>query len=141
MAINTKYPKHTIGQHIIPFQLTFSQDKSVQEAINLTQKRIGSWPNSENIYILDRDKKLLGEIEFKKLLTSKPTSVLGEIMDTSSDVLTDHSHQSTVIKIAIKKGVVSIPVVDREKEFLGIIDAVQILKIMHEEHVEKLMHF
>ena len=55
--------------------------------------------------------------------------------------LTDHSHQESAVKLAIKKGVESIPVVDQDRHFLGIIDAEQIFKIMHEEHVERLMHF
>lgn len=135
------YPTHSIGQHFVPFSLIFHKDKSVAEVISSIEKKIGSWPNTEEIYVIDNDKKLIGQIEFKKLVSAKPNTKISVIMNKSFESLTDHSHQSTAIKLAINKNLESIPVTDKDNIFLGIIDSGQILKIMHEEHVEKLMHF
>jgi magnesium transporter len=136
-----KYPNHTIGQHIVPFQLFFHKDKTVQQVIAFIEKKIGSWPNTEEIYVVNEDNKLIGQIDFKDLVSTKHGTKLSEIMDKNFESLTDHSHQNTAIKLAINKGLESIPVTTKGGTFLGIIDSGQILKIMHEEHVEKLMHF
>lgn len=141
MTKTNPYPKHTIGEHIVPFQLTFNKEDSVEEALSLIQKRIGSWPNTESVFVVDKDNKLVGAIEFKELLTAKPKQMLEGIMKSSFESLTDRSHQGTAIKLAVKEGVESIPITDQNGHFLGIIDAGQIFKIMHEEHIEKLMHF
>ena len=141
MSPTFKYPNHSIGEHIVPFQLIFHKNKTVEEVLNIIQKKIGSWPNTEKIFVVNEENKLIGEVSFKNLLSGKPSHSISEIMNSSIEKLTDHSHQNTAIKLAIAKGLETIPVVNQEEKFLGILDAAQILKIMHEEHVEKLMHF
>ncbi|OGM59837.1 hypothetical protein A2892_00925 [Candidatus Woesebacteria bacterium RIFCSPLOWO2_01_FULL_39_10b] len=136
-----QYPKHVIGEHIVPFQLTFHKDDTVKKVFSVIGKKIKSWPNTESIYVVDRQNKLIGAVEFIKLLASDSNQILEKIMNKNFVSLTDHSHQESAVKLAIKKGVESIPVVDQDRHFLGIIDAEQIFKIMHEEHVERLMHF
>lgn len=141
MIAAATYPKHSLGDHVIPFQLVFGKNETVEKTISEVQKLKGSWPNSENIYVIDEDRKLVGEIAFNTLLSSPHKLKLKEIMNKKFESLTSHSHQSTAVTIALKHDIESIPVVDRELHFLGIIDAGAIFKIMHEEHMEKLMHF
>ena len=138
---SSAYPKHTIGEHIVPFQLTFLKDETIEKVLSTIQKRRFSWPNTESVFVIDKDNKLVGAIEFKELLTAKPDQQLEDMMNRSFKSLTDHSHQNTAIKLAVKEGIELIPVTDQNGHFLGIIDADQIFKIMHEEHIEKLMHF
>lgn len=138
---SSAYPKHSIGEHVLPFQLIFHQEDSVEDTLTIIRKKIGSWPNSESIFIVDKVNKLLGAVEFKKLISSDSNEKLGSLMTKETDFLTDRSHQNTAVKLAINKNLESIPVVDQNGHFLGIIDSSQILKIMHEEHIERLMHF
>lgn len=140
MKKDSPYPKHVLGEHIVPFQLTFDKDETVENTLSFIRKKVGSWPNTENIYVLDKNKKLIGSVEFKKLVSAKPNVALSELMEKAL-ALTDHSHQGTAIKLAVKEGIESIPIIDQNGHFLGIIDAGQIFKIMHEEHIERLMHF
>lgn len=135
------FPIHSIGHHIVPFQLTFHKNNKVSEVVDTIRKDPSTWPNSENIIVVDPDKKLIGVIEFKKILSSPPHIKLENLISENYPYVTERSHQSNVAKIALKRGAENIPVVDEESHFVGIIDASQILKILHEEHVEKLMHF
>ncbi len=141
MSDKNPYPKHSLYDHVVPFDLVFGKNETVGKTLKLIQQEKESWPNSENLYVVDDERKLIGVIDFKLLLASSPNIKLSEIMNKKFDILTSHSHQSTAIDIAVKRGVVSIPIVDKELHFLGIIDAGAIFKIMHEEHVEKLMNF
>jgi len=140
MKKDSPYPKHVLGEHIVPFQLTFDKDETVENTLSFIRKKVGSWPNTENIYVLDKNKKLIGSVEFKKLVSAQPEVKLYDLMEKAF-ALTDHSHQDTAIKLAVKEGIESIPIIDQNGHFLGIIDAGQIFKIMHEEHIERLMHF
>ncbi|KKQ97625.1 MAG: Magnesium transporter [Candidatus Woesebacteria bacterium GW2011_GWB1_39_12] len=135
------YPQHSIGEHVVPFPLTFFRDETAKVVLSEITREVGNWPNTEVIFVIDKQNKLIGSIEFKKILSANPNQILEKLMDKDFTFLTDHSHQASAIKLAVKEGVESIPVVDQEEHFLGIIDAGQIFKIMHEEHVEKLMHF
>lgn len=137
---SSAYPKHALGEHIVPFQLTFHKDETVKNSLSFIRQNVGSWPNTENIYVVEKNNKLIGSVEFKKLISAQPKVKLYDLMEKAV-ALTDHSHQGTAIKIAIKKDIESIPITDQNGHFLGIIDAGQIFKIMHEEHIERLMHF
>jgi len=140
MADKDDYPKHSLGEHIIPFDLVFGKNETVGETLKAIQSEKGSWPNAEVIYVVDSDRKLIGKIDFKILIASSKDLRLSEIMEKKFDVLHARSHQSTAVSIALKGGVESIPVTDPELHFLGIIDASAIFKIMQEEHIDKLMH-
>jgi len=141
MTKDISYPRHSIGEHLIDFTLVFPKDESVEETLLEIKQKVGSWPNSETIFVVDNNNKLTGVVDFKKLVTAPSSQKLADIMSRNFQALTDRSHQNTAIKLAINKGVESIPITDQNGHFLGIIDSGQILKIMHEEHIEKLMHF
>jgi magnesium transporter len=137
----SQYPKHSIAEHIVPFDLVFGLKDTVSSTIKKIEMEVSSWPNIENLFIIDANRKLLGTVEFAKLLESPPEAKLEDLATEKFTFVTEHSHQSNVAKIALKLGVENIPVVDEEGHFVGIIDANQILKILHEEHVEELMKF
>ena len=141
MAKPKSYPKHSIGEHIVPFDLVFGLKDTVASTIKKIRNEVSSWPNIEHIFVVDVHGKLLGTVEFSKLLESPPEAKLEDLATEKFTYITEHSHQSNVAKIALKLGVENIPVVDEEGHFVGIIDATQILKILHEEHVEELMKF
>ena len=141
MTKANSYPSHSIGKHVVPFQLVFHKNDTVEKTVATIRKKIGSWPNTEVVFVIDKQKKLIGAVDFRKLVSAPTQNSLEQIMGKDFIVLTDHSHQSSAVKIAIKRGVESIPVTTSDGSFLGIIDAGQIFKIMHEEHIERLMHF
>lgn len=135
------YPHSTIGGHTVTFKLTFKKDETVGAALEKIRKREGFWPQTEAIFVVDTENKLLGKIDFKVLLYAKPNQILEKIMEKDFFVATAHSHQKTIAKAAVREGLENIPVVDAEGHFLGIVDSTQILKILHEENVEELMKF
>src|SRR3989344_5005517 len=121
------YPKHTIGEHIVPFQLVFNRQDSVQNVLSDIRKKVGSWPNTETVFVVDENNKLIGAVDFRKLVSSDTTKKLENLMTRDFEPLTDHSHQASAIKYAlkkeaVKKGLESIPVTDQNGHFLGIID-------------------
>lgn len=135
------YPHSTIGEHIVPYQLVFKRKDTLGHVLSKIKRSTDVWPSTQSVFVLDKEEKLIGAVDFRKLLVGDPNQVLGEITNRDFESLTDHSHQSTAIKLAIKKGVESIPVTDQEGHFLGIMNPEQIFKIMNEEHIERLMHF
>jgi magnesium transporter len=142
MAKNV-YPKHTVGEHIVSFPLTFHKDHTVSHALSIIEDKQRTWPNTEFIfiYVTDSNGKLNGVIDFKTLLSAKKSQTLEYIMKAKFFSVTDHTHQENAAKLALTEGLETIPVTDSNGHFLGILDAEQIFQILHENHVEKLMHF
>lgn len=138
---STKYSQHSIGEHLVPYRLVFHKDSKVSEVTSKVRHDPTTWPNSEDIIVVDSDNKLIGVVELKKILASPGKITLANLVSENYPYVTEQAHQSNVAKIALRHGTENIPVVDEDNHFVGIIDATQILKILHEEHVEKLMHF
>ncbi len=136
-----KYSEHSIGEHLVPYRLVFHKDSKVSEVTSKVKRDPTTWPNSEDIIVVDSENKLLGVVELKKILSSPGNITLANLVSENYPYVTEHAHQSNVAKIALRHGAENIPVVDENNHFVGIIDATQILKILHEEHVERLMHF
>lgn len=136
-----RYPKHSIREHIMPFNLVFGLNDTTERAIKRIQNEPILWPNIKHLFIVDNNNKLIGTVELTKILASTPDTKLQDLVNKKSPFVTERSHQSNVAKIALKTGVETIPVVDEENHFVGIINTPQILKILHEEHVEELMKF
>lgn len=136
-----KYKSHSIGEHIVPFKLVFKKKDKVGYVIETLKKEVDVWPNTKYIFIVDSENKLVGVVSFKNLISSPQDKQLESLILKDYPVVSDHAHQSNVARIALKQGVENIPVVDQNQHFVGIVDANQILKILHEEQVEKLMKF
>lgn len=136
-----QYPRHTVGQHVVHFPFVFHKDATVQHAIDAIEQKKGSWPNSEFLYITDSNNKLIGLVDFRKLLAAKKAQTLEYVMEKKFFSITDHTHQEKAAQLAVVNDLETIPVTDSNGHFLGIIDSEQIFKILHENHVEKLMHF
>ncbi len=136
-----EYKTHSIGQHIVTCKLIFTRREKVSQVLKTIRNDRKDWPNSENVFVLNMDGKLIGIVDFKKLVASSDQTRLEQIMTRRFEVVTAHSHQHRVARLAITKGMDTIPVVDQEGKFLGIINPRAILTILHEEHVEDLMRF
>ena len=125
----------------MPFKLVFHKNDKVADVLDKIKNDPTSWPNIEHVFVVDPNQKLVGTVDFKKILSAPKNISLDNLVSEDHPVVTVHSHQSNVAKIALAHGTENIPVIDEEKHFVGIIDATQILKILHEEHVENLMKF
>ncbi|MCX7928904.1 MAG: magnesium transporter [Patescibacteria group bacterium] len=131
--------QNTVYDHTTKVSLNFSPKNTVSQTLLLLKKDTNYWPNTEFIYVVDNNKKLIGIVPFRKIITSSPNTYLGDIMQTKFTYLSPNTHQETAAKIAIKENLQSLPVIDSDGKFIGIVSANEIFKILHENHIDKLM--
>jgi magnesium transporter len=136
-----KHSPSTVGEHTIPIPFVFKRDETVQHVLTNLKRHQNSWPNTEFIYVVNSEKVLIGVIPFKKIITASVNTKLETLMHTMFVTLSPHAHQETAAKLAITENLENIPVVDHEGVFMGIVDATEIFKILHEDHIERLMKF
>lgn len=86
------------------------------------------------IYILDADKKLVGTLSIKDIF-SHPSDVKAGDACKRSPIVFVHpeAHQERAAYLALQHNIKAIPVVDKNKVFLGEITADSILSILHKE--------
>lgn len=135
------YPRSTIGEHLVRYDLVFHKNTTCKEALATIKAREREWPDTEQIFVIDEGKKLIGSVNFKTLIASDWHTHLSSIMRRDFISVTDHAHQKTIARLAIKTGLANVPVTDADGRYLGIVDSTQILRILHEQHVDDLMRF
>jgi len=94
------------------------------------------------VYILDDSNRLLGAITVKEVFRSQSAKTRVEKL-MKRDLVSVHpmTHQERVAYLALSHGLKSIPVVDKENHFLGVVPYDEILRIFNREVHEDTLRF
>jgi magnesium transporter len=92
----------------------------------------------ESVYIVDENNRLCGLVRLSDLLSMPREERLGEVMTVDPPRVYPDEDQEEVASIAVKYGMASIPVIDRQGCLLGIVPAHALISILRKEHIEDL---
>lgn len=91
------------------------------------------------IYVVDKERKLVGVFSIKEIFRKPEEIVVREIMETKIIKTHFYTDQERVAILALNHNLKSIPVVDKDNHFLGVVPSDIILDILHSEHVEDFL--
>lgn len=129
------YKEDSAGSIMTIEFLSFYFDNTVEDVL----AHIRLEPEAESInviYIKSAEKKLIGVISLRKLLSSELSSTLGSIMNSVPIYVNTHDDQEDVSRIFKKYDLNMVPVVDNEKNLVGIITVDDIIDVIDEEVTE-----
>ena len=130
--------KDTALDHAITEVPIVLLDQSVGEVLAYVRGR--SWQSSHHIFVVDSHNKYLGVLSIRVLLESPNEKKISEIFNKDYPSVGSHTHEDKVAILAIQHDLDTVPVVHTENgEFLGTVDAEELLKILHESHTERLL--
>ena len=91
------------------------------------------------IYVLDKRGGLQGVLSIKELFQQAKSRKVSEVMIT--DLATSHpdSNQEKVAQLALKHNIKSVPIVDADNKFMGVVSSDDILNIVYQEVHEDIM--
>ena len=126
--------------HIITKVPVAYPHQTVGEVLQTIRKE--KWESSHHVFVVNNEKerKYLGVLSTRVLLESSDEVKISEIFKKDYPSLGSHTHEDSVAILAIRKDLDTVPVVHTETgEFLGTVDAEELLQILHESHTEKLL--
>ena len=130
---NTNYPSESVGSRMSTNVPAYTVDTPLHDIKdNLFQE---DWDSIRTVFAID-DGKLVGVVDIASSEIADKSTTLADVMTKPKTVLHPHADQEKAAFIAIKKDIVSIPVVDNHGTFLGAVTGHSIIDIMHEEHLE-----
>lgn len=137
--INTllNYPEDSAGSIMNVDYIAFHKEMTVEEAI-LKIRQVGL--NRETIYtcyVLEQ-RKLIGVITLRELLTSGDTRTIEEIMEVNVPYVNTHDDQEYVVSLISNYNLVAIPVVDNDMRMVGIVTVDDAMDVMEEEATEDM---
>ncbi|RJQ13475.1 magnesium transporter [Candidatus Parcubacteria bacterium] len=137
-------PQHkAVSKHLVGAVPVVETTTTVEDARALLRSKAKIFEDMSFVYVLTKERKLAGVVSLSNLLEihDATTTKIGDVMNKNFPFVHPHTHQENAIKIAIANNVMSLPVVDKNGIFVGALTPKDILAILHEEHIEDLLHF
>ena len=131
-----KYPDDTAGTMMTTEFIDLKENITVERAFELIKQRGLKKETIYNSYILSADRKLLGVVDIKDLLTAERNELVKDIMRTNVIKVHTLEDQEEVTKVFDKYDLVAVPVVDNEDRLVGIITIDDAIDVMQEETME-----
>lgn len=135
-----QYPDNSAGS-IMTIEMVELHDRlTVDEAIKVIRETGVDKETIYTCYCINDNRKLIGTIPLRRLILSKGTDKVRDIMDDDEQLIYVNTleDQEEVADIARKYDLLSVPVVDNEKRLVGIITIDDIVDIIEEENTEDL---
>lgn len=113
------YPEWTAGSLADPRVLTLSPDITVAEA--LTRIKRDQRNSTYYLFVLERDNTLTGVVTMKQLVVGEPHHLIGTLMNTQVVTLSAGIHTDELLKHSHWREFHTMPVIDRQGAFLGVL--------------------
>lgn len=108
------------------------------QAINEVRKAKDDIENIHNLYIVDKQNKLLGSLNLDQLIFANPKETLGEIMDMNPLKVSLNVDQEKIAQIFRQHDIVSLPVTNSKGQLVGIITVDDVIDVIEQEHSEDM---
>ena len=90
------------------------------------------------VYLVDEDGRLEGSVSVSRLLAADARASVGPLADPLAARVHPGADQEHVASLALRHGIDTVPVVDADGRFLGVVPPLAMLRVLRHEHVEDL---
>lgn len=136
-----QYPEDSAGSIMTTEFVDLKEAMTVEEALERIRSIGLDSETIYNCYVLNRNRVLLGIINIKDILISKPGSLIKDLMTTNIISVNTMEDQEEATKMFDKYDFFALPVVDNENRLVGIItvdDAINVIQDEVAEDFEKM---
>ncbi|MCB9063311.1 MAG: magnesium transporter [Halobacteriovoraceae bacterium] len=123
-----EYEENSAGGLMTTEFFEISPEKTRSQIIEEIQEKHDDLETVYDLYIVDKDYKLLGTCTLKELLIQKQDVTISDIMNTGDiKSLPPHSNWKEVASVMSKYNLINIPIVNETDELLGIVSVDDVL--------------
>ena len=131
------YPEDTAGGIMRPDAIALKTHDTVDDAILRLRTADDDAPTAA-LYVVDEDRRLLGYVRLRSMVTARPAASLGDIMSVDVISVTVDTDQEDVADLVDKFDLMAIPVVDDENRLMGVVTFDDVLQVIEEEVTEDI---
>src|SRR5690606_32572649 len=113
--------KNSVARIVDTNYATISKDMSVGEASEYVRKNFKDTEAVNVIYVVDKNGKLLDDIQVRRLVLNSPEVRISDLMDRDFIALNITDNKETAIEKFMDYDRVVIPVVDDENYLMGVL--------------------
>lgn len=132
-----KYPEDSAGSIMTIEYVSLRKEMTVQEALDHIKATGIHKETIYTCYVLE-NKKLLGIVSAKSLITSNRDTKIEKLMNKNIISVKTHTDQEEVAKLFRKYDLITMPVLDSENCFVGIVTFDDVMDVMIDETNEDI---
>ena len=131
------YPEDTAGGIMNPDVVALQPGESVDDAIRYLRSVAEDTPIAA-VYVVDEERRLVGFVRLRRMVTARPAALLGDIMSTDVVSVPVETDQEEVADIVDKYDFMAVPVVDSDNRLAGVVTVDDVLNVIEEEATEDI---
>jgi len=120
------FPK-SVGSLMKTEFISVPTNNTARQTINSLRKTNPPSGTAYHIYVVDKDKHLIGVLPVRALLIANPASKVEEIMNKRVIYVRDHSSKETAARLMARYDLFVLPVVDKDNILRGLIKSDDVL--------------
>ena len=133
-----QYPEDSTGSIMTTEYLDVKENMTVEDALKKIRRVGHDMETISVIYVLDRDRHLIGFVPIRTLLLAEEDETMDEIMDTNIISASTLDDQEQTARKFEKYDFLAMPVVDKENRLVGIVTIDDALDVLVEETTEDI---
>ena len=136
-----QYPEDSAGSIMTTEFVDLKETMTVEKALQRIRDIGLDSETIYNCYVLNKNRVLLGIVNIKEILISKPGTIIKDLMATNIISVNTTEDQEEVTKVFDKYDYFALPVVDNENRLVGIVtmdDAINVIQEEVSEDFEKM---
>ncbi len=119
--------------------LALPEDTKVSQVIETIRGYADYVGELHTLYVVDAERRLVGRLALTRLLLQPAETTLGEVMEENLVTVSPSTDQEEALRVALKRNLASLPVVDEAGYLVGRITVKQLRRIMRSEAEEDMM--
>jgi CBS domain-containing protein/sporulation protein YlmC with PRC-barrel domain len=116
-----EYPDRTVGSLMTTEVLSFGENSTIEEALNEIRIQKPEMEALYNLFVIDKNEKLIATLSLRDLVISEPQTKIKEIMNKNPISVFDEDKIDSLAEIISKYNLLAIPVTDYENKLEGMV--------------------
>ena len=139
IEIGLTFPDNTAGGLLNTDVISVRPNNSINEVISYLRDQSDLPENTDKIFVVNNENEYLGELLISKIITSKPTMLVREIMETEFLPIDAGLDDKEVAKIFERNDLISSPVIDIKGKLIGRITIDDVIDVIREDADQNLL--
>ncbi|HET7009502.1 MAG TPA: magnesium transporter [Anaerolineales bacterium] len=134
------HPDESAGGLMTTDYIALRRHTTAAQAIEFLRQTMGDASRPYYLYVVDRNRRLLGIVGLRELVVARPEAVAEDIMSHDVVSVSTHTDQEEVARTLARYGVTALPVVDDEGILQGVITHDDVIDVLEQEATEDVLH-
>ena len=133
-----EYDDDTAGGRMTTQVPILHREMTASHAITYLRNSKPDSENHYNLYVIDKDRRLLGIVGLRELITAKPVTSIEAIMNSDVISASVNDDQEECAKLMSHYNLMNLPIVNQSNQLVGVITYDDLVEVIEDEATEDI---